>query len=138
MIPFKLRKIGDPYKHKQELTGEWKGRSAGGCANYRDSYGNNPKYGFTLNVDSHVLIELKGPKQYQMGFDLNMVVGANKESHLYFSHKSSGRYRSGFVVMPVEMTAGTYSITPTTFKPGQEGPFFLKVKSSSPFKLEKL
>jgi hypothetical protein len=45
-LPFTLRKIGDPYKHKKEFVGEWANRnsSAGGCANNRDTYQNNPRY----------------------------------------------------------------------------------------------
>ena len=137
-LPFSLRKIGDPYKHKQEAKGEWKGKSAGGCANYRDTFPNNPRFQFKIEVDSHVLVEVKAPKQFQIGFDLICVVAGNKDSPVYFSRKNSGPYRSGFVILALEMVAGTYDIVPTTFKPGQEGPFFLKVQASSSFKLNRM
>ena len=55
----------------------------------------------------------------------------------YFSKKSSGLYRSGFVVLTVEAVSGCYDIVPSTFSQGQEGPFFLTVASSSSFKLSK-
>ena len=48
-----------------QFTGEWKGRTAGGCANNRDTHANNPI--IQIHVDSgtaenHLLIELRGPK----------------------------------------------------------------------------
>lgn len=137
-LPFTLRPIGDPYKYKREVTGQWKGANAGGCGNNRDTYQNNPRFQFTVDSDSHVLVEMKGPKEFNIGFDIACVIAGDKESPRYFKSKQSGAYRTGFVVLPMEVTAGTYDIVPTTFKPGQEGPFFLTVKSSSPFKLGKL
>ena len=138
-VPFTLRKIGDPYKHKTEVTnGKWSGRTAGGCANNRDTYPNNPRYQFTVDEDCHVLVELKGPKQYQIGFDVACVQAERKDSPLYFRSKSSGSYRSGFCVLALEVTAGTYDIIPTTYRPNQEGPFFLNVKSSIKLKLARL
>lgn len=137
-LPFAMRKIGHPYRHKHEVVGHWTADTAGGCGNYRETYGKNPRYQFKAETDCHVLIELKGPKQFQIGFDLVCVHANNKESHLYFKSKVSGTYRSGFVVLAVELTAGTYDIVPTTFRPGQEGPFFLKAESSIPVKLGKL
>ncbi len=137
-LPFTLRRIVNPYRHKQEATAEWKGRSAGGCANYRDTYQNNPRFQFTVSSDCHVLVELRAPKQYQVGFDVVCVVAGNKESPLYFRSKQSGSYKSGFVVLPLEVTAGTYDVVPTTFRPGQEGPFFIKLESSIPTKLARL
>ena len=48
-----------------QVTGEWMGRSAGGCSNFGETYLNNPVY--QLRIDSvgsehHVMIELRGPK----------------------------------------------------------------------------
>jgi calpain-7 len=137
-LPFSLKKISDPYKTEQKMTGAWKEASAGGCQNYKDTYVNNPRYQFTVSEASHVLVEMKGPKQFQIGFDLLCVQAGNKESPHYFKNKTSGAYRTGFVAVALELTAGTYDITPTTFRPGEEGPFFLTVKSSSAFKLARL
>ena len=61
-LPFSLKKIGDPYRTKQEITSEWKGANAGGCGNYRDTYPKNPRYQFTINEQSHMLVEMKGPQ----------------------------------------------------------------------------
>lgn len=138
-LPFKLRRIVDPYRFVKDITKDsWTEATAGGCANYRDTYPKNPRYQLILDVDSHVLIELKGPKDYQIGFDLKCVLASNKESPLYFKTKSSCPYRTGFVVLGLEMTAGTYEVIPTTFRPNQCGPYFLKIKSSNPIKLAKL
>ena len=48
-----------------QVNGQWKGRTAGGCGNYRDSHGNNPIYQLRLDnshADNYILIELLGPK----------------------------------------------------------------------------
>lgn len=137
-LPFKLDKIVDPFKYKKELKGEWRGSSAGGCPNYPETYNNNPKFQFKVDVNSRILIELKGPKQFQVGFDLITVSVNNSESPLYFRKKQSGPYRSGFVVLELDITAGIYNVIPTTFKPGQESPFFFSVRSSSPITLGRL
>ena len=137
-LPFSFKKINDPYKCEKKVTGEWKGTSAGGCGNYRETYPNNPRYQFTVNERSQVLIEMKAPKQFQVGFDLMCISAGNKDDPLYFKSKTSGAYRSGFVALPLDLTAGTYDIVPTTFKPGHEGHFFLVVKSSSQFQLARL
>ena len=85
-----------------------------------------------------LLIELKRPKQYQIGFDLvafNHPNNPDKSHPNYFKLKQSGPYRSGYVVLGLEVLAGTYDIVPTTFRPGQESAFFLSVKSSTSIKL---
>ena len=48
-----------------QVTGQWKGKSAGGCGNYPETACNNPVYQLRLDsktADNHVLIELRGPK----------------------------------------------------------------------------
>ena len=139
-LPFHLKRIQDPYKSKQEITGAWKGKSAGGCGNYRDTYQNNPRYQFGVQHETQLLIELKGPKQYQIGFDLVCVfINSDlKNSPKYFKMKPSGAYRTGYVMMVVELLPGTYDIVPTTFRPGQEGPFFLTISSCSGVKAQKI
>lgn len=135
-LSFSLKKIGDPYKYRQEInTAKWERETAGGCANYPDTYQRNPRFQFTTNSDCRALVELKAPKQFHIGFDIVCVVAGDKKSPLYFRKKSSEPYRSGFVVMPVDLTAGTYDIVPTTFQPGKESAFFLTVKSNVPLKI---
>ena len=139
-LQFLLKRIQDPYKSKQEITGCWKEKTAGGCGNYRDTYPNNPRYQFAIERETQLLIELKGPKQYQIGFDLVCVYISSdyKSSPKYFKVKPSGPYRTGYVMMTAELLPGTYDIVPTTYRPGQEGPFFLTVHSCSGVKAQKL
>jgi len=140
--PFELKKIVMPYKYKEEVTnGSWKGVSAGGCGNHPLSYINNPRYQFTLNAAStELLIELKGPKQYQLGFDINCIPTTTETAPVGgFTKRSSGNYRSGFVILELDsVPPGVYQIVASTYLPGQEGPFFLKVQSSNPIKLQRV
>ncbi|KAF5270607.1 hypothetical protein FQA39_LY01345 [Lamprigera yunnana] len=139
--PFTLRKIEDGYTTEKQIAGEWSGITAGGCGNYPATYKNNSKY--TLEVNgandgNKVLIELKGPKQYQIGFDVSISKVHNSDITAPFKTTSSGPYRSGFVVLQLEnIPLGELQIVPTTFLPNQEGPFILSVKSSSLIELRR-
>ena len=134
-----LLSIGDPYKYHQDVTNAaWKGKSAGGCGNHPETYANNPRFQFKADSDCQMLIELKGPKEFQIGFDVICVIANDPKSPYYFKRKSSGSYRSGFVVKTFELAAGTYDVVPSTFHPGQQSPFFMSYRSSIPFKVSRL
>lgn len=140
--PFMLRKIPNFYKYEKEITdGQWKGITAGGCSNH-STYQNNPRYQLTLessNNNNYLLIILKGPKQYQIGFDIVSVVLNDTDAPGAFKMKSSGPFRSGFVYLELEdVPVGTYNIVPATYIPAQEGPFFLTCKSSCKVQLQRL
>lgn len=68
-----------------------------------------------------MLIELKGPKEFQIGFDVICVIANDSKSPKYFKRKGSGSYRSGFVVSTFDLAAGTYDVVPSTFHPGLYG-----------------
>ncbi|XP_071502226.1 calpain-7-like [Diadema antillarum] len=135
---FCLSKIADPYKHTKSMTGEWKGRTAGGCANNRETFSNNPIYQVTLQDTSRgncLLVDLKGPKNYHVGFEI-ICIAADGKGNGRFQKKTSGDYRNGFTIMELEdIPGGTYNIRPTTFSPGQESPFFLTISASCAMKV---
>ncbi|KAF7284586.1 hypothetical protein GWI33_021868 [Rhynchophorus ferrugineus] len=138
--PFSLNEIKNPYKEEKQVTGEWRGITAGGCPNHSTTYINNPKFRLDVESDnSQILLELKGPKQYQIG--LEAVIKHLQDSSITapFKSKLSGPYRSGYVMLELnDIPAGILEIIPSTFRPNQEGPFILNVKCSSSFKLTKL
>lgn len=138
---FSLRKIPNYYKYEKELTGQWKDITAGGCSNH-PTYQNNPRYQLVLESsmnNNYLLIILKGPKQYQIGFDVISVVLNDPDAPNAFKAKSSGPFRSGFVYLELEdVPAGTYHIIPSTYIPGQEGHFFLICKSFCKLQLQPL
>ncbi|CAG9856353.1 unnamed protein product [Phyllotreta striolata] len=134
-LPFTLSKIIDPYKFEQQLTSEWRGPTAGGCPNHPATYSNNPKFIIDFESDSKLLVELKGPKQYQIGVEVVIQQVKDESVTAPFRSTSSGSYRSGYVVMDLPaLPAGLVKIIPSTFLPHQEGPFILNIKSTSTFK----
>lgn len=55
-----------------------------------------------------------------------------------FIAKTTETYRSGFCVIDLDnLPAGKYFIRTSTYLPNQEGPFFLKLKSTSKVQVER-
>ncbi|XP_053323276.1 calpain-7 [Spea bombifrons] len=136
---FTFSKIPTPYTINKRINGQWKGQSAGGCGNFRDTHKNNPVYQFHLEKSGPLLLELRGPRQYSVGFEVITVTTTGDPGASGFQKKSSGDYRCGFCHLELEnVPAGTYNIIPTTFLPAQEGPFFLDFNSVIPIKVSQL
>lgn len=140
---FTLKKIEEPYKFERTVTdGQWKGETAGGCANHPATYSKNPRYQLVVDKGSRenqVLIILKGPKQYQIGFEVFAVELNDEASPEQFQSRTSGPFRSGFVYLEIaDVAPGTYHIVPATFLPFQEGPFFITCKASCGIQLNKV
>uniref|UniRef100_A0A1I7W346 Calpain catalytic domain-containing protein n=1 Tax=Loa loa TaxID=7209 RepID=A0A1I7W346_LOALO len=138
---FHLRKVKVPYVSKKKETGQWKGKTAGGCGNgpSRETYMNNPIYQLSLDDgsdDNDVLVELKGPKQYSIGFEIKQLSSLRNKA---FERRSSGAFRPGYTVLALEgVPAGVYNIQPMTFQQGEEGPFFLIVEASCSFTIKRM
>ncbi|XP_041101012.1 calpain-7-like isoform X2 [Polyodon spathula] len=136
---FNFSKIPTPYTHYKRSNGQWKGHSAGGCGNYKETYKHNPIYQFQLEKSGPLLIELRGSRQYSVGFEVITVSTVGEPGPSGFQKKSSGDYRCGFCYMEVDfLPAGVYNIIPTTFLPNQEGPFFLDFNSTTPLRVSQL
>ncbi|XKL65661.1 hypothetical protein PGB90_009081 [Kerria lacca] len=141
--PFTLNKFPNFYKYVEKITdGQWNSSTAGGCRNHLSTYDNNPIYQINLTSnhdDNYLLLDLKGPKQYQLGLEVTIVKIFDEMATAKFKRISSGDYRPGFVVMEInEAQPGLYNIIPSTYHPYQEGPFILTVKSSSPITVSKI
>ncbi|KAJ7985509.1 hypothetical protein DPEC_G00352790 [Dallia pectoralis] len=136
---FTFSKIPTPFTHTKRINGQWKGLSAGGCGNNKDSYLHNPIYQFNLERPGPLLVELRGSRQYSVGFEMVTVSTVGEPGTAGFSKKNSGDYRCGFCYMEVDhVPAGIYNIIPTTFLAKQEGPFFLDFSSATPLKVSHL
>ncbi|RXM99287.1 Calpain-7 [Acipenser ruthenus] len=101
-------KIPTPYTQYKRSNGQWKGQSAGGCGNYKETYKHNPIYQFQLEKPGPLLIELRGSRCGFCYMEVDFV------------------------------PAGVYNIIPTTFLPNQEGPFFLDFNSTTPLQVSQL
>ncbi|MBN3305524.1 calpain-7 [Amia ocellicauda] len=136
---FNFSKIPTPYTQSKRINGQWKGQSAGGCGNYKETYKHNPIYQLQLDKPGPVLIELRGSRQYSVGFEVITVSTVGDPGPSGFQKKTSGDYRCGFCYMESDyIPAGVYNIIPTTFLPNQEGPFFLDFNTTVPVKVSKL
>ncbi|XP_060036810.1 calpain-7 isoform X3 [Erinaceus europaeus] len=136
---FTFSKIPSPYTLSKQINGKWSGQSAGGCGNFQETHKNNPIYQFHIEKPGPLLIELRGPRQYSVGFEIVTVSTAGDPGPHGFQRKSSGDYRCGFCYLELEnIPVGIYNIIPSTFLPKQEGPFFLDFNSTVPVKTAQL
>jgi len=75
-------------------VGEWNERNAGGCANYPMTTMNNPTYRLELKQDGKLVVDLKGPKEFNVGFDIICTNSSQQGSGTGgFYKKSTGAYR---------------------------------------------
>ncbi|KAK0417934.1 hypothetical protein QR680_013287 [Steinernema hermaphroditum] len=137
----RLNKTKVPYTAKKTETGEWKGKTAGGCGNgsSRETYMNNPIFYISLDDgsdDNSLMFELRGPKQYSVGFEVKQVSSPRQRP---FERKDSGAYRPGCTVLTLDaVPAGTYALQPMTFLQNQEGPFIIRMEASCGFTVKRV
>ncbi|OQR78048.1 calpain-7-like [Tropilaelaps mercedesae] len=141
-VPFTLKKIQSPYRFtKEDKKGSWGPLTAGGCGNHPLTYGKNPVYRFDIQSPhdhNHILVTLKGPKQYHIGFDVEPFALDRVPLHA-FARRSSGVFRQGYTVLELEdVPAGKYNLIPCTHQPGQEGPFFISVSCDQQLELHRV
>lgn len=137
--PFEFKSIPSKFIGKQTVNGEWKGSRAGGCQNHPATYRNNPKYLLKMGPKepNNLVIELRGPKVYQVGFEITVASLDDPNITAPFVTKTTGSYRSGYCVLDlIDMPAGTYHIIPSTYLPAQEAPFILSVKATTNISIE--
>ncbi|ETN76311.1 calpain family cysteine protease [Necator americanus] len=90
---FTLSPIKCPYITKKTVSN--------GC-NCLDVAKNNPLFHVSLEEcsdENHILVDLKGPKQYSVGFEILQVSSPRNKP---FERKESGVYRPGYTVLVLE------------------------------------
>jgi len=136
---FKCGDIKSPYRRKRKDAGEWRGKTAGGCSNNRETYHNNPIYHISLedgSDENSLLIDLRAPKEFSIGFDVAQESSPRKKP---FDRTDSGLFRPGFTFLQLSsLPAGCYSVRVMTFQKGQEGPFLIRVECSCNFTLKRV
>lgn len=128
--------------------GAWqKGVSAGGCRNNPDTFHINPQLHLILSeleevvisLNQHSIMEPKviGFTAYSLPKNNSEIIGKpffKKNKSLANSQYTNSRQ----VSHRCQLEQGGYLILPTTFEPGQESNFTLRVFSSKPLKLKLL
>lgn len=138
--------------HEYLFHGEWKGRSSGGCVNNKDTFCHNPQYLFTIGKDeTEVMVSLlqkdvrdqkglsaaKGGEVGAKGTGENFTIGYHimkvEENRRYRCHAIQEKAHSGVftnrrsVFDRFTLNTGSYVIIPSTFDPGQEREFLLRL-----------
>lgn len=75
---------------------------------------------------------MKGPREYEIGFEVQISKVNDETITAPFNTKSSGPFRTGYVYMSLDnIPSGCLDIVPSTFVPGCIGPFILTIKAST-------
>lgn len=128
--------------------GNWqKGVTSGGCRNNPDTFHVNPQLHLLLSEMEEVIVSLNqhsimepkviGFTSYSLpksGTDTIRKVFFKKNKSLFNSQYTNSRQ----VSHRCQLEQGGYLIIPTTFEPGQESGFTMRVYSSKPLKLKLL
>ncbi|XP_068232598.1 calpain-C [Palaemon carinicauda] len=138
-------------KHKNPWTsrvyqGAWqRGVTAGGCRNNPDTFHINPQLHLILSDMEEVVISLNQHSVMEpkvIGFTAYPLSknGLDSISKAFFKKNKSlvnSQYTNSRQVSErVQLEQGSYILLPTTFEPGQESSFTLRVFSSKPLKLK--
>lgn len=130
------------------FQGHWqKGVSAGGCRNNPETFHINPQLHLLLSEMEEVIVSLNqhsimepkviGFTAYSLPKSSSETIGKSffkKNKSLFNSQYTNSRQ----VSHRCQLEQGGYLIMPTTFEPGQESGFTLRVYSSKPLKLKLL
>ncbi|CAL4082230.1 unnamed protein product [Meganyctiphanes norvegica] len=138
-------------RHKTPWTsrvyqGAWqRGVTAGGCRNNTDTFHINPQLHLILSDMEEVVISLNQHSVMEpkvVGFTAYPMTksGIDSISKAFFKKNKSlvnSQYTNSRQVSErVQLEQGGYVLLPTTFEPGQESAFTLRVFSSKPLKLK--
>ncbi|KAJ3589042.1 hypothetical protein NHX12_009890 [Muraenolepis orangiensis] len=143
---------------EEVMRGSWVHRQdplrnrAGGCINHKATFLQNPQYVFDVKkVEDEVLICLQQkekratPKEGKgenlaIGFDIHRVELNRKYRMHTAQQKVAGSIyiNSRCVFLRKELTEGRYVIIPSTFEPGQQGGFLLRVFTDVPSECKEL
>ena len=130
MVPFRLRPLPFRMRHTEMLAGAWRGVSAGGCPNF-DTYVDNPCFRLSAGGEVDLLVELEAAKGHDttaVGLHLLPEEGGEAKP----LKLSSGAYRGGFCMLEARsLPAGRYTLTASTFEPGEELGFEISVSCSA-------
>ncbi|XP_076323479.1 calpain-C-like [Tachypleus tridentatus] len=134
--------------HMKLCHGHWhRGVSAGGCRNNTDTFHTNPQYQLILPDTQELLISLNQHSVLEpkvIGFTLYQLPKSSVETlgkSFFKKNKSlvNSQYsNSRQISMKCDLDQGGYVLLPTTFEPGQETSFTLRVYSTKLIKLKLL
>ena len=148
------------YFNVSESEGSWIKRvSAGGCRNYPDTFGTNPQYRVTLTDPDEdddddvctliVSLMQKNSRGFSnsalpIGFMIYPIAedadkylqGGDRLKKKYFLHHNSCGRTHGFVrnretAQTFSLPPGEYVVVPSTYKPNEEGEFFIRLLTES-------
>lgn len=151
-------KLPSPLWARAEIEGEWRGPTAGGCPNF-DTVGDNPQWRLVIGSEPTACLlclaqadargaDLDGDGVLDEPFPIGLAVvfkQGGRVRKLYASDwcRRTSPFRNVREVS-IDVTleprdgaaATTYTLLPSTFQPGQERAFRIRVFSEKPVKIE--
>jgi calpain-5 len=123
-----------------QLFGSWKGKDrAGGCINHPDTVLNNPQYRLDIVKDEDEVIMMLSQRDSRSATESKelLVIGLHimhvENNRKYRMHKlqrpmdTPDYVKTKHFFLKTKLPRGRYVVVPTTFNPGQNGDYLLRV-----------
>lgn len=137
---FTVKHAVHPCPYSTTIPGAWTSKTAGGNVGAA-SYFSNPQFRISLSSSMDLILILE-TTQLELAVHVKIVWAGGARVSTIAARDilcESGDYRRGFAVADiVNVPAGTYTIICSTFEPGQEGCFTLRVESTLPCEVKPL
>ena len=120
------------------LQGEWRGESAGGCSNNKNSYYKNPHFRMSVPKKTTCFILLQqeetrgtGREEYALGISIFKLNGdrlpAGRSIRPAYKTKTYQYSRDVSVELEIDGSNQPYTLVPATFEAGEEGKFTITI-----------
>jgi len=96
--------------------------------NNKETYYTNPTYTLTIDQETTLVAEIRGPKKYSVNVRIEDMDQKKIED--------TGHYRPGYAMLKTSIKPGKYIVRCSTFYANEIGPYFLDFKSDQPIKVQ--
>ena len=137
-------KLPAPGWHETIARSCWLGTSAGGCSNHRFTWPNNPPFRLTIRKPTHVLVALaqddnRGAERSEpFAIGVSLMHGVRNAKVQGADTGAFSPVREVSFDAKLELRGGDkteYVLRPSTFNPGEEVGFSLRIYSDQPVEL---
>ena len=138
---FNLRQAPELPRTRKTIKSAWSSNSAGGPPRGTGFYASNPMWEISSENDCMMQLRCSAAKHLAINLRLEAKTSLRRTEFELTQTPiiDTGSYRNGFVASDTcRVKKGQYLLVPSTFIPGQEGPFLIHINSSSAVEIKEI